>query len=283
MSILKRFQILVLVLVPTYFVGMNGDSVQEKNWIQEALACPCAGAWTTLNKNGKTVIIEGELISKTGRVISSEADVKKVASMFADIMQGVFVESAKASRVVWLVTKLQEWATGKNYRDCLYDELTEDMSDAMLSANNDLWYIFTVSDLQNDGTKTLLGAALFDIKKDYAYGTVELDLISVTPEGQGRSLSTILAGAIFNFLPQIKRIILDVLSTNKKAIDTYVLFGFTKYAQEHNFLYRLVDPEFHYEYLTELPTCQKLQAACCYVSRSSNLSVILKSSEHIFG
>lgn len=259
MSILKRIQLLFLVLFPVCLMGMERHS--SSTWIQEARACQQYGSWTGLDKTGKPVFVEGEVISKNGKIISSEADLKELASLFADVMQVTFVNIHEVSKIGWIYSKCNEWVTGKNHRDRLYDAYIEKMSTQILQNSDDIYFIITVSDL-SEGKKNLLGVVLFDIKKDFKHGTVELDLVSVKLEAQGRGLCTILASAIFKFLPQIKRVILDVLMNNKKAIEAYQYFGFTRYTgkYKHEYLASFIDPEYHYEYLTDSPKCQKLQA-----------------------
>lgn len=256
MAISKHVQILVLVLFPVYLSCMENSS---HDWIQEALSCQHAGAWKVQDKNGKPVVVEGGLISKDCKLLSSESDLKNVAAMFADVMEQTVIDWTKASRCVRYYIKCRSFFTGQSVRDRRYGIYYEKMQAPMQQDDGNLYYLFAVSEQSGDN-KTLLGAVIFDIKRDYAYGTVELDLLSVKPEAQSRGLSTILSSAIFNFLPQAKRIILDALATNKVAIGTYEYFGFARYQKECGCFMSLIEPEYHYEYLVESPKCQKLQA-----------------------
>ena len=251
MNIFKHIQLLVLVLTPACLMGMD----QAANaWMQEVLSAPQSGAWTVQDRTGKTVLVEGEIISKDSRLISSE----EVASLFADVMQGTFINIYDVSKLFWIYSKVNNFVAGKDRRDRLYDAYIQKMSVPVAQAGGEIYYIFTVSDVL-EGSKKLLGAVLFDIQKDFVFGTVELDIISVIPETQSRGLSTILASSIFNILPQTNRIILDVLQNNTNAMRAYEHFGFTRY-DKRNWVVALLDPEYHYEYLTEKPTCQRLQA-----------------------
>lgn len=251
MNIFKRIKILVLVLAPASLMGAAQPS---SAWMQEVLSAPQSGAWIVQDRTGKTVLVEGEIISSNDRVISSE----DVASLFADVMQGTFVNIYDVSKLFWFYSKVNNLVAGKDRRDRLYDAYIQKMSMPVTQAGGEIYYIFTVSDVL-EGSKKLLGAVLFDVQKDFLFGTVELDLISLIPETQSRGLSTILASSIFKILPQTKRIILDVLQNNTNAIRAYEHFGFTRY-DKRNWVVALLDPEYHYEYLTEKPTSQRLQA-----------------------
>ena len=66
MNIFKHIQLLVLVLTPACLMGMD----QAANaWMQEVLSAPQSGAWTVQDRTGKTVLVEGEIISKYSRLI----------------------------------------------------------------------------------------------------------------------------------------------------------------------------------------------------------------------
>lgn len=254
MKILENL-VFIFLLFSSSLIGRDKPT---NNWVAEALSCSRKGAWLTQDKNEKTVIVEGEIINKDCKLLSSEINLKNVAALFAIAMDQTVIDWTKASRLVRYYIKCRSFFTGKSAKYRRYGIFCEKIKTQMQQNNGDLYYLFTVSEYV-DNKKTLLGAIIFDAKKDYDYGTVEIDLLSVKPEAQSRGLSTILAGSIFKFLPQTKRIILDVLSTNKKAFDAYEYFGFARYKKKCNWLMNLIDPEYHYEYVTELPTCKKLQ------------------------
>lgn len=229
------------------------------NWITEASSCQQTGSWLAQDKNGKNVLLKGVLISKNCTPLFSDAYFKNVAALFADAMEQTVRDWAQKSRCARYYINCRSFLTGKSARDRRYGIFYEKMLAPLQKNDGTLYYLFTVSEQSSDREKKILGAAIFDIKKEYYYGTVELDLLSVKQEAQSRGLSTILSSAIFTFLPQTKRLILDVLRTNQKAIMAYEYFGFTKYQKECNLFTKLIDPEDHYEYLANLPTCQKLQ------------------------
>jgi ribosomal protein S18 acetylase RimI-like enzyme len=256
MNILKHTQLLFLTFVPSFLFCMDQQS--SNTWVQEARSGQQYGAWITQDRTGKTVLVQGGVISNKGRIIASEPDLHKITSLLADVMAGTFVNISEVSKLGWLYAKFNSWYTGKTHRDRLYEAYLEKIGAPLCGeVCENIYFIVTVSDVSGENTD-MLGAALFDIQANYEYGIVELDIIATKPEAQSRGLSTILASTIFKFLPQAKRVILDVLQNNTNAIRAYEHFGFTRY-DKNNCIMALVDPEYHYEYLTEKPSCQRLQ------------------------
>lgn len=268
MKILKYIQILSLILVPQFLLSV--EQQPSSAWLQEARSGQQYGAWTTQDKTGKTILVQGEVISSNGRIIASEQDLEKIVSLFADVMAGTFENISEVSKLGWLYAKANSWWTGKTHRDRIYDVYIENIKSVMHESDKDIYYIVTVSELQADGSVSLLGAAIFDIKQDFEYGTVELDVVSVKQEAQSRGLLTILGATIFKLLPNTECIILDVLQNNFTAIQAYEHLGFTRYNGKYKFeaIINLIDPEYHYEYLTEKPSCQRFQeCAAKFVER----------------
>jgi ribosomal protein S18 acetylase RimI-like enzyme len=246
---IKNFVFVLLLTSPVCLTASMKSFINK--WPAIGAHTQPSGAWLVTDKTGKIVLVEGGSVSPWQHgVISSEADLDHLSAMFADTFEQIFIDLGKESRVAHFFSKSLDFIHNKNHHDRFYDECIEKMSTALTQRHGDLYYVFTVSEQLGD-KKTLLGAVIFDIKGEYDFGTVELDLIAVKPEAQGRGLSAILASTIFKFLqPHISRIILDALFTNKKAQAAYVSFGFTKY-DKHNQLISLIDPDYHYEYLTD--------------------------------
>lgn len=165
MNFTKHIQFLVLTLIPVSLLGMEQPL---NSWIQEARSGKHYGSWMGIDRTGKPVIVEGEIISRNGRIISSESDLKKLASVMADVMQA----PGKQLDSLWYVRyyrKVAEWYTGKDFRDRICDQYIEKLGMAMLQGSGDLYYIFTISELRSDGGKELLGSIIFDIKQEYRY------------------------------------------------------------------------------------------------------------------
>jgi ribosomal protein S18 acetylase RimI-like enzyme len=242
-----------LLLTPACLLGMKTE--QEKNWIQDAIASKQYGAWVTENNKKNKVIIEGELVTKNSKIFTSQDDIKVLGNMYADIMLIPNTEIINTYTTVWLFFNIKSLCTWSTNRERLYNTYTEKIKELMAEKSDDLFYIFTARkpELEN-GKKVFLGSVVFDIKKHYTYGTVELDCFVIKPEAQGLGLSKIFASAIFKLLPQTERIILDVLCTNKKAMIAYEAAGFTKYENKHEdldmFSRLLKSYEFFYEYLS---------------------------------
>ena len=260
MKFLKRIQLIFLVLFPVCLMGMEQHSSQ---WIQEARACQQYGSWTGLDKTGKPVIVEGEVISRDSRIVSSGAYVESLNTM-ADVMQVPDLEWIRSyplvalnPLVLFLYAKL--YCQGKQFRDWIYDSYMERIDEAASQVSDEVHYLFTVKELDSE---KLLGIVMFQVGKEHEHGTVELGPLAVTPEAQGRGLSKILTCSILKLLPQTNRIILEALCSNTKAIDIYKSFGFTQYQRDNGMLNILVCAVkcyiFAYEYMTD--TCQKLQA-----------------------
>lgn len=246
MNILKHIQILVLTLVPAFLFSMEQPS---SAWIQEAQSARQYGVWTTQDKTGKAVIVEGEMISRKGKIISSEANLKELASLYADVMQGPDMALAQSYALVWCWFKLQTIYHWESYRDLLYESYIKEIDEFISQEKNNCFYIFTISEPQSNGTTMLLGSVMFGIKKDYEHGNAELFHFVIKPGAQGRGLGKILACSILKLLPQIKRIFLDVVCSNVKAQAAYESFGFTQCGKAHYALF--------YEYL--INRCSKLQ------------------------
>lgn len=84
------------------------------------------------------------------------------------------------------------------------------------------------------------------------------NIVKTVPQLQALSfvgvflLRWVLASSIFKLLPNIKRINLDVVCTNEKAIGVYESFGFTRYKRKFNILVPTLSwYVFDYEYLTD--------------------------------
>lgn len=207
-----------------------------EDWIAEAKSGVSAGSWTTQDKSGTTVIVEGEIISRESRMFSSGAHLE-IMRFSADVMSDSDLALVR-THWPWIFFNpgiafigLQMLCCCKSYRDISYGRALK-IVDGILSGEIDgLYYVFTVSE-QRGEEKVLLGKVSFNIKKDYPYGTVELTGLVVKPEAQGRGLSKILSSGIFKLLPQTNRIILDVACTNGNAIRAYDAFGFTLYKRE---------------------------------------------------
>jgi ribosomal protein S18 acetylase RimI-like enzyme len=265
MNVLKQISISIFTMSLFCFMSpiqaMQNNLQKEKSWVQEASSCKHAGSWIATDKNSKPIIVEGEMLSKDSKIVSSDDDLNVLSAMFADTMQKPLIDLANSSRMVCIFSKLAKVYTGKNLRDRLFYSYINEINKAMSQKGNNLSYIFTVSEPQSNGKKLLLGSVIFNIKKHYAYGAVELDHFVIKPEAQGRGLSTILASAIFKLLPDIKRIILDVAYTNKKAMGAYEHFGFKKCPRRSSPIrqaFSQLDVEYMYEYLTNKH--QKLQS-----------------------
>ncbi len=264
MTISKHIRILVFMLFPAGLAA--AAAAPAGDWIAEARASQQSGAWTVTDKTGKTVLVEGELISRESRIISSGAYREALSSM-ADVMQVPDWELATSHPLIFLnplvfILMMKMLFQGKQFRDVLYDQYIDRINDVLSQENNAPNYIFTASELQPDGKKILLGIVMFDIDKDDPYGTVGLGPLAVTPEAQGRGISKILSSSIFKFLPETNRIILEALCSNAKAIGVYKTLDFTQYEKNNanlNICLRAIK-WYHvaYEYLTD--RSQKLQA-----------------------
>ncbi len=274
MNIIKRISIFIFSISLCCFIfpsyAMKRDVFQEKNHVEKVsfdpfslsestTYCNHTGPWKVQDKKKNTVIIEGEVISKNSNIIYSDKDLKTVALMCANSIQGTHVELTKSYPLAWLYFKIRELYKWESDKDRLYGLYTK----KILQKNNTSPYcIFTVSEFSSDGDKKLLGCILLRIiYKNNTYESVELDTIVVNPKAQGRGLSTILISSIFKLLPKTKRIFLDVLCTNKKAIGIYESFGFIKYENNNEelniFMSKILSYSFDYEYLTD--KCSKFQ------------------------
>ena len=87
-------------------------------------------------------------------------------------------------------------------------------------------YIF--GEIKNKETQSLQGVISFGISPAVRDGDIKLTNIAILPELQNRGLGKLLTSSIFKIIPQIKRIILTVRPTNRKAFDAYFAWGFTK-------------------------------------------------------
>lgn len=74
----------------------------------------------------------------------------------------------------------------------------------------------------------LFGAAIFGIGGDYDYGDVFIRDIVAKPEARDRGLGKLMASSIFKIVPDVKRVGVYVLDTNKNGSDVYSYWDFTK-------------------------------------------------------
>ncbi|KKQ33550.1 MAG: hypothetical protein US49_C0001G0230 [candidate division TM6 bacterium GW2011_GWF2_37_49] len=246
MNILKQIQLLVLIFAPIYLFGMD-----QISWIEQTKSCQSYGVWAAKDCNNKLVLVEGEIISNNGMIIASAYDLIIVATLFTDTMEAMFGKIYDKSEPCFHYAKYMIQSAQKIHHNGLYDAYIQKIKTAMQQDQGDLYYIVTVSEIRENG-KNLLGAAIFDIQKNFEYGTVELELIAVKLEAQSMGLGTILTSAILKLLPQVKRIIIGVHQDNFKAIGVFEHIGFRRTAS--------LDSAYHYEYLTEWPASQRLQA-----------------------
>jgi len=226
-----------LLLFPVLLHGLNENKLkdQNSNWIQEILAGQKYGCWKTLDRNGKEVILEGERIAcdiNENKIIS-EFGLENIAYMFATTSKSTHIELIKKHPSILLLPSM--WLiffkmlfSRKNYTDLLQDGYIEEITDIYNQKNDYQIYLFTVSELDQDGDKSLLGSIMFYIKNNYEYGSAEPFHLFVKPEAQGRGLSKILMSGILKLLPQTEKFVFDVASTNRVAINIYEKFGAKK-------------------------------------------------------
>lgn len=230
MNIFKHIQILVLVLAPACLVGAAQPS---SAWVKEALSCQQSESWIVVDKTGKKVRVDGEVISNDSKIISSGAYIDVLNTM-ADVMQVPDLELARSYPLInlnplLLCVHAKLYYQGKQFRDWIYESYISRIDEALLNKNDSVHFIFTVRELDSE---KLLGIVMFEVGKDHVYGTVELGPLAVTQEARGRGLSNVLSCSILKLLPQANRIILEALCSNTKAIDIYKTFGFTQYQRD---------------------------------------------------
>ncbi len=262
MSVLKRTYLFVFILFPGCLLAIEKSS---HDGVQEVLSCKPAGAWIAQGKNGKTVVVEGALITKDSNVITSGAYLN-ILGVLADVLQTPNLEVVETYPLVLLnplllLSPLKMLFEGKNFRDLLYDKYVGEFNNVLSQECGDLLYLFTVSELQDNGEKVLLGSICFCIKEEYEYGSIDVKMFAVKQEAREIGLGKILLSSVFKLLPHVKRIFLEVLCTNDQAIDAYEALGFTPYEnnqKEFNILMPIMGWYFlDYEYVID--TCSKLQ------------------------
>ena len=79
----KRFVCGCFLFSVIFFAHGQKDG---KDWLQDAKSYPNYGMWSTQDKKGNPVIIEGEVVSKKSRIITS-GDYLDIVGNMADIMQ----------------------------------------------------------------------------------------------------------------------------------------------------------------------------------------------------
>lgn len=80
-----------------------------------------------------------------------------------------------------------------------------------------------------DKMGNLLGAIQFLITPEYEAGHVKAGYFGILPSMQNCGLEKMLMHAIFNILPETKRIFLHTRTTNLAAINIYKALGFTSF------------------------------------------------------
>ncbi len=97
-------------------------------------------------------------------------------------------------------------------------------SDAILKAYaHDIIFVVTIKD---QATNQQLGFITFMVRVGYAHGDIKVMSFAVSPAHQCRGLGKLLMGAIFNIVPQVKRIFLHTRVTNERALQAYRSWGF---------------------------------------------------------
>jgi len=83
-------------------------------------------------------------------------------------------------------------------------------------------------------TRQQLGVVQFLINPSLDYGDVNVPVLGIIPEAQGRGLGKLLLSSIFKIVPTVKGIILSTRVTNEKAINAYKAWGFIDYPEWTN-------------------------------------------------
>ena len=71
----------------------------------------------------------------SGKIISSDADLRNLVSMCADGIQVTFVELAESCRAAWLYFKIREICQWKSCRDRTYDLYIEKIGKMVFISN----------------------------------------------------------------------------------------------------------------------------------------------------
>ena len=82
--------------------------------------------------------------------------------------------------------------------------------------------------LRDKKTNEMLGSVIFGIGGEYSYGDVFIRDIVSKPEARDRGLGKLLASSIFKIVPDLVKIKVYVLDTNKNAVMVYSSWDFQK-------------------------------------------------------
>lgn len=82
--------------------------------------------------------------------------------------------------------------------------------------------------LRDKKTNEMLGSVIFGIGGEYEYGDIFIRDIVSKPEARDRGLGKLMASSIFKILPELARVRVYVLDTNKNAMMVYSSWDFHK-------------------------------------------------------
>lgn len=221
-----------IIMVSTQ--GMDNFVLQipHSGWVQEVESSKHVGCFVARDRNGIEVVIDGEKLSANSAIVAT--CLQALSSMYAEVMSVQNISFVRSHP--WMLLMPTLWLLlgamllhGRSYRDVLHDCYIENIEEIYASTYQGTAYLVVVRDPLQKGADALLGSVMFVINDIDAYGDVQLWHLIIKASAQERDLSKILMASIFNFLPQTKRILLNVNRGHAKTIASYESAGFKKF------------------------------------------------------
>jgi len=138
-------------------------ALPDQNRVQKAQEAKQYESWVVTDKTGKTVLIEGEAISKNSKILASSLN--DLGNMYADELSKHINNSEESPFLGWLEIKSVNLCSSKSLRNRLYDEYVRRIQSFLEPGCKDIAYIFIVSDISEE-KKILLGHTMIAVRNE---------------------------------------------------------------------------------------------------------------------
>jgi ribosomal protein S18 acetylase RimI-like enzyme len=205
--------------------------------INKAIAPNTSGTFYGHNTTGNPIILEWERIDPLASRFNEK--IKGLSEILVQTYSQLELEFARKFPEVapneYFLTSLAhlfadpekiDWPVVEKGIESIFTNVFTTTDFSKYSAPSDI-YLFVVA--KSELTGAPIGLVQFLINAEYPQGTVKACYSGIDRFQQNTGLEKLLMSTIFKILPSTKRVFLHTRSTNEKAINQYLSWGFNQF------------------------------------------------------